>query len=802
MAKTKKTKCMKSTHNQEDVQPPFSPVIPLLLRLPTDLLPVLVEVSDSPLQTYTRLLGLCHATRLAVRGTPRELAFFFGDADVDSFESDPLIRQVTIPTADALASLVGPCKGLVKLTLDFEILSAETPLLEHWCGTGTAWVDETFSAHSRLAVLDIISPRVIMPALPSILTHLRGLEEFRLCSPHQNEEWETLSGLLASLGRSCPRLRLLHLDDTSCLQVSDLQLLAPIAGTLKDLHFPIWIGEEPATAEDIENVALGADFLRSLTSVQKLSLGECPAALLKPLAPQLTQLCLRESCVDEPPLVDGLCQLKRLELPKLHASEIATFACLLTANMATLCSLSLTLSLHEANNSSPKAQLVGMLESLPHLTSLTLNLQDSSCAAVFHALPLGLLDRLEDLALLFDHPADRTCCIIRIASRHLRTLWFDARGIPNSLFMELACPILEELALPESVEELDDSDAVKELVLDCPRLRSITGLPDSCHNRWTAMPHLERVRGITQGTVSWNDDDMRRCLLGWLPQLLEGSPRLREVPHLAFLKPSTFNRLLESHSLTRLSVSVSVTALPILRRTRSRDRDLCALRLPAQLERLRATVDFDGTPPYRPPDLLVEALGLRSLIIYLTPDNDGPGPQRPATLSLCCPALMALDADLSRFALFDVGPCPQLLNLAIRVHRADAVASLSTFLTAATALRRVTLNGDFSDLPPLAAVLGRLPQLTVLDLAGLGAEEVALACPHLKLLKLGGLMLRSVELDCPRLHFVELWEGDCRYIERFELVGSRPPSLHFRHTEGFDDVVQKFPWMREFATSP
>ncbi|KAJ4456489.1 hypothetical protein PAPYR_8216 [Paratrimastix pyriformis] len=93
-------------------------VPPLPLRLPADLLLILVETSSSPLQIYIMLLSLCHATRTAIWGTPRQLAFFCDDPD----EEDPLIRQVTTPTADALAALVGPCLGLVELTLDFETL--------------------------------------------------------------------------------------------------------------------------------------------------------------------------------------------------------------------------------------------------------------------------------------------------------------------------------------------------------------------------------------------------------------------------------------------------------------------------------------------------------------------------------------------------------------------------------------------------------------------------------------------------------------------------------------------------------
>ncbi|KAJ4457977.1 hypothetical protein PAPYR_6370 [Paratrimastix pyriformis] len=691
-------------------------IIPLPLRLPPDLLPILVEVSDAPLQTYTRLLGLCHATRTAVRGTPRELAFFFNDGP-DNDGEDPLIRQVTTPTADALAALVGPCKGLVKLTLDLESLPG------HWGGGAAAWVDEAFAGHSRLAVLEITPSytAALMSAVTRIVGHLHGLEEVRVSHNFGFWNWGPFAGpLLAALGQSCPRLRLLHMDLRAYCPGAALQGLAPIAGTLEDVQVPLQISNGAWNEEERENSEAGLAFLRSLASVRKLSLFRCPADILGPLAPHLTHLGL-SSYSDRAPADEGLCRLERLDLPRLCVDNdkdgLAALARLMAANAATLRAVSLLLYLSEETGVKPLHQLAGWLGGLPHLTGLTLILRHvPSRAAVFGALPTGLLDRLEQLALdLGCQPLRReTHDTIRIASRSLRSLCLDFRvegwsDLSDAPILELACPRLEALTLPKSI-----GSAVEELVMECPMLRSIEGMPTHCRSRWTAMPYLVRVRGRClprEDTPQW-------CSLDGLPQLLEGSPRLRRLPHLRHLsrdpsgEPAVLAQLLEVRSLTRLSFDVPLSALPSLHYSGG----LRALRLPAQLERLEVTFAFAPSDSDTSPDLLVEAAGLRALTVRLELSDSLP--HRPA-LSIRCPALVALDADLSRLRSFAlIGQHPPLLNLAVSATPQSspseaAIAGLSDcLLAAATTLRRVSLRGPgFSKWPRLAAALGRLPQL-------------------------------------------------------------------------------------------
>ncbi|KAJ4456488.1 hypothetical protein PAPYR_8215 [Paratrimastix pyriformis] len=775
-------KTIRRRKSDRDDQPSF---ITFPLRLPHELLPILVETSEYPRHTYIQLLGLCHATRTAVRGAPRVLAFFDG---VD--EEDPLIRQVATPTTDALAALVGPCLGLVKLTLDFETLPARW-----WCFHTEAacarWVDEAFAGHSRLAVLEIVTSwSTVMLALPRIVGHLHGLEEFRLrVRYHGSPDWDlnpSVRPLLTALGQSCPRLRLLHLEQTSSgipflelngvarLHCTVLQGLAPIAGTLKDIKLPFRIGDAARTEEGRENIAAGTAFLRSLASVQKLSFSRCPADLLRPLAPQLTQLGLTESWFRVPP-VEDFRRLKRLELAHLLP----------------------------ARPSSP-SPLKGLLDGLPHLTDLTLLLEEvSSYAALFDVLPVGLLDRLERLALHLGFSSEgeeAPCSTTHIASLRLRTLCFDngaalVRIVPNPTILELACPRLEELVLPEML-----SGALKKLILDCPQLRTIKGLPSHCRNRWTAMPYLVRVRECP----ICDREGGRGHLLDGIPQLLEESPQLLELPFLSIRDPAILARLLASRSLTRLSVEVSLNALPSLRRTRSRD--VRALQLPAQLERLQATFKICSLPTDDPPpDLLVEAAGLRSLTVWLEL-SDRLLRRRPA-LGIRCPALVALDADLSRFTSFSLDvPSPSLLNLAFSAmqssKQSESVAGLSDCLAATTTLRRALLQGrGLSDWSRLIAALGQLPHLAALDLTGFGTAEVALACPHLRWLSIGGTaMLRSLALDCPLLEMLQLW-GDFRYLERFEWVGPVPPNLHLQCPGKSSKLARRFPWVRQLLRS-
>ncbi|KAJ4458347.1 putative DNA topoisomerase 3 [Paratrimastix pyriformis] len=720
----------------------------LLLRLPPELLPTMVEASASPLHTYLQLLSLCRATRTAVRGTPpRELSF----CDDEDSDIDRLIAQVTVPTPDALAALVGPCKGLVRLTLP---VGDVLPLGRcHPEETARApWVNEAFSGHGRLAVLRVPSAATFMPALPGIVGHLPGLAELHLGDPdrttimtrrvpprvvrgHISEELlrSGFATLLATLGRSCPGLRVLH---------------HTISGV-------------PPPPEE------------GLASLQRLILDWYSVDFLRPLASRLTQLRLLRPDIHAGLADVGLCRLETLQLS-------------LRANTNTLRTVILTAACDDAPEveAAQVSALLGPLNGLPHLTDLTVivkvdgrNLWAPSHEVVFGCLRPRLLDQLEHLAV-HQHRTQKCYChsrpspAIRVASRSLRTLCFDVRNIDlNETTFELACPRLEQLAMPEH-DKHDGS--LGGLVLDCPQLRSIEGFPTlGCQHQATVMPHLARVRGILRN-VGIRPPYLSR-LLNMAPQLRDLSPVVDCGSELDLLR-----RLLASDVLTRLSLTVDADTLP--------DHDGAqppcvgrTLRLPAQLERLEVHVWYTSNI-----ELVVDGPGLRSLRLDAT------------TYSYS-----------SRLGLADPGgPVPPLVNLALVVQpdrpcgpdlvenslMEDAAGSVELL---GARLRRVCLKGTFSGWPQLAAALGRLPRLADLCLKMLTSEgDLVLACPVLKRLTLSCARFRSVVFDCPLLEIIS--EGICpEAVQRFEPVGGRvPPNLHLdvfvaRRLAG------RFPWLMQ-----
>ncbi|KAJ4460312.1 hypothetical protein PAPYR_3319 [Paratrimastix pyriformis] len=146
-----------------------------LLRLPTDLLLAIMEASSVQLHTYLSLLGLSHATRTSIRGTPPSLSFDLGIVECSGGASPVL-------TADALAAIVGPCKALIKLTLPARPMPEQCPPLVE-CGLTDAaclpWVNEAFAGHRQLAVLHVLWAEPLSVAIRHIFKHLPGLEELR-----------------------------------------------------------------------------------------------------------------------------------------------------------------------------------------------------------------------------------------------------------------------------------------------------------------------------------------------------------------------------------------------------------------------------------------------------------------------------------------------------------------------------------------------------------------------------------------------------------------------------------------------
>ncbi|KAJ4458232.1 hypothetical protein PAPYR_6050 [Paratrimastix pyriformis] len=793
--------------NTVQMLPPPAPVAQggdpsLLIRLPSELLLTIMEASSPSLETYLQMLSLCRATRTAIRGTPRELSFFLCDDDDDNngaYEgdvTDPLMAQVIAPSPDALAALVGPCKGLVKL-----ILPRGNVMLLGRSPANAPWVSEAFEGHSRLAVLCVPSAGAYMPFLPGILGLLPGLEELHLGGPdqitimtrHSIRGWGALHSkaddLLPVLGRFRPPLRVLRYSGLPLRNAAPN--LGPIASSLTDLHT---LGEpEPASGS----------FMASLTSVQRLSLDGYPAAFLRPIASRLTQLRLLNCGGISEDLADvGLCRLESVQLSLRcdSAGEVATLGRLLGANRGTLRTVTLDAVAAARPRGVGPISLAGLfdpLNGLPHLDDLTVILTEEyrlddtlpDPDAVLGCLTPGLLDQLAHLSvhLRYDKPEFNNRCPtapIRIAARRLRTLCFNAGYmILSSTILELACPCLEALALPEYVKRYKQA-FLGGLVMDCPQLRSIEGFPgEPCQCQATVMPHLARLR-VLRGTAS----------LGALLPLLDLAPGLRDLsPTIAVTQAAHLARLLASDTLTRLSLSAN--------------RDVVGriLRLPAQLARLEMRLST------HPNELVVDAPGLRSLSLRTGDDWQRSG----LRLALRCPALLALKLDvpgLTSLGLADPGgPVPPLVHLILHVEPHSRYISDIREMEEATEdepfmedvagtlellgarLRCLCLRGTFPAWPQLAAALGRLPRLAELTLWLLTAPgDLVLACPALQRLTLSATRFRSVVFDCPRLEVLVMGIV-LKHLERFEPAGGHTPPNLCVHMQ--PHLAVRFPWL-------
>ncbi|KAJ4462545.1 putative Deoxynucleoside triphosphate triphosphohydrolase SAMHD1 [Paratrimastix pyriformis] len=684
----------------------------------------LLEASSFPLQTYIQLLSLSHLIRTRVRGTLRELSF-----------EDPDHLAAT-PTTDALAALVGPCKGLVKLSLPDCDLFRDAGI-DGWCGnspeaTYAGWVDEAFCGHNQLAVLEHLPmTRGYEPAVERILGHLPGLGELHI------GRWAThvSARSLAALARCCPGLQVLRADQTS-FEESDFTALAPLAGSLR--QFCSHEAKPPANRDA---------FLSSLTSVSRLRLCCCNSpAFLRPIAAHLTRLRLICSGDIEPAHLPGA-RLERLSLIFHNKNFSASLAALLAANQATL--RCLTLVVDEA--SSPL--LIGALQALPHLTRLRLQVIYPDADGLLSALPPDLLSRLERLIVTISgrpesHP-------VRITSATLRCLRLHAALGPASA-LTLDCPALVDLTLPHL------ATGRQPVAIRCPRLRVIRGLTEK-HNLDNAMPmpDLEVVAGDPEEGEDPNPP--------WLAKILAGSPRLRELSAVRLSQPDLLAKVCASKSLVRIDLALFVTDLP----------NPIGLRFLRQLEHLELLTcrDEDRDEPIH---LRVEAPGLKSLSLLEDPDTD---PVRVHLKLRGCPSLGVLSfGEEVHLRSFDMDAAPVLRSLCL--GQTNKAASLLDCLARhGTQLRHVTV-GRFEVSAPgwrqLVAALSRLPRLASLDLCSdYSPFDLPLACPKLRALHLSGEEPRKMVLTCPLL---EVLTG------RFSLPGEPAvfavPAPNLRRFEG------------------
>ncbi|KAJ4462649.1 hypothetical protein PAPYR_647 [Paratrimastix pyriformis] len=684
-----------------------TPTSNLWAQLPPELLRAIVEASSSPCRTYIQLLGLSHTIRSMIRGILRQISFQRAEIDVD-----------------ALAALVGPCKGLAKLA--FPVPRANDFHLPHTntkTATPSSWVDEAFGGHTQLAVLENFTA----PSEPDgerILSHLPGLVELTV-SP----SFPMSTRLLAALARSCPDLQVLRCNarepdpvnmQQQCnprlkLPLSDLGALAPLSGVLRQLA----IGDSAVSEESL------AAFVGSLSAVTSLKLHSCPPAALEPIASHLTSLELN-TCQGLPGT--RICRLERLSL-KLHRRGPirVPLTLLLTANKATLRSLSLA-------TDETAESLIAPLRALPCLTHLDLEM--FRAGRILSALPPDLVDRLESLTLLLQETTETAP--VRIASSHLQSFCHQVFSGPNPGLI-LQCPVLMEL---RSWSPL--------ISLRCPRLRTLRSLPPPEGTGPMPMSDLEVVG--PQGAC-WMDP-------AWL---LTGSPRLRELYGIHLAQPDLLARLCACGSLVRLEqLHLDATRLP----------NPLVLRLPGQLEYLDLNIELGDQEIRHCPRSTFGAhaqtqAGLPSVRVRLCHS-----PYLDDLRLRSDSALLSLQTDEEEAGT------PTLQPRDLFVYGDLDAASLIRLLTRHGArlsrIRAILGSLASEDWAQLMAAMSGLPRLIGLQLDPPSTvSKISLVCPQLRTLFFLKELRPEVELvlDCPRLDdLVAVRSGAIR-----SLFGLPPP---------------------------
>ncbi|KAJ4461091.1 hypothetical protein PAPYR_2536 [Paratrimastix pyriformis] len=670
--------------------------------------------------TYVQLLSLSHPIRRAVLGTPRELLFD------DSFEGEPLR-----PTADALAALIGPCKGLVRLS--FRSAGSTLDPNVYGCGCTEAacagWVDEAFGGHDQLAVLEYL-PTCSECVIERILCHLPSLVDLRL-----GPSTLIRTHLLAAIARCCPHLQSLRIEAAAELNDIDGTALAPLAGSLQQLR--ISSGRLPASL---------APFVSSLSAVETLHLSHCPPAALEPLASHLTRLSLQlgifglfsmlDNAREEDLPGPSFIRLERLTLEGCPPSW-AALGRLLAANRTTLQRLKLTIN----DADTGLVPFLASLDTLPQLTHLKLIFVALPPGTDFTALPPGLFGRLEHLTLGMNVPAEpltpRPFCI---TSDRLKCLHLLEMNIP----LTLDCPALDEL-------HLLSEGRMGPLTLKCPRLRLIQDLPEQLES--SSLP------GLVSASTHF-------CDPVWLPDLLAGSPRLWQITEMWLTRPDLLTMLCSSASLVNLHLSLGLAQMP----------NPLVLRLPGRLESLWLQLSLHNAAG--PFDLHVEAPGLHLLSI----ESMDAGLEQ-LKCRLRCPALTCLCFMLTGcIASLELpGEGAQLRRLAIAGHWQPATI-LGLLTRQGSLLRHVDLVSTDDEWPqPVIAALDGLPRLTTLGLFISNAPSpLSLACPQLRTLKFyvaegNADSEHRVVLACPLLEVLVGLRDPSRQLELAVPAPNLPP---------------------------
>ncbi|KAJ4455986.1 hypothetical protein PAPYR_8950 [Paratrimastix pyriformis] len=699
--------------------------------LPRELLLTLVDAAPFPLQVYCQLIGLTHGIRMAIRGAPRELSFQCPvPISADPRHPTRVDEHCLAPClpADALAAIVGPCKGLVRLTLPTHnrrhpsVLGCGLPLDEHDKPGGTTWVDEAFGGHTQLAYLEIPGAGTLATAIRRILSHLPGLEEFHFlharpssaCSKRWPPAAPSCACCISQHDGSSPDRILWPSSPSPAPSRSSSSLACRWAAGCLVVSSP--------------NCTLWSDSRWTVATW-----GCCaPLPRISSISPRTE---IPRSGFGAWTRVSAAWNLALESFTSETEPDEKIFAPVMTACRDTLRSLSLTAQFGIC----PGHGLLAALGALTHLIRLKLSLLDkrATLAIILAALPPGLLEnRLVSLSLELSSDKDDASAY-QLNSRSLRQLDLGLH-LPGSCTLTLACPALDRLALPFVV----GGSRPYALVMNCPHLHSLERLHGQQNlGHSTPMPELVEASGLYCE---------QRLDPTWMPQLMALSPRLRVMSGLLVSHAMLSQLCAGCPSLMtlrsiRLRTKKSAYRQQVKNVAATTDSPAFPLRLPEQLEVMDGQITVEG--PQGPLELRLEAPGLRVLRLDVPPQM---------RLTLACPDLVALDlTGGSSFALAE-GLDPPLRSLCLGC--ANVPGKMDHPITD-------------SLLPVLTRHGSHLQCVSLSSKRLIPSTDVVLACPRLSRLTIRppigaefGLRLRSLVLNCPQLE--ELKAPFDRHLER------------------------------------
>ncbi|KAJ4461480.1 hypothetical protein PAPYR_2056 [Paratrimastix pyriformis] len=436
----------------------------VLWELPPEIFLHILGFAPCSGQFYAAMLALNHDNRTRLRGAPLHLSF----RDSSSVSSEDAL----LPTAEALAALIGPCKMLQSLELAF-------PRALVGCGRAenqfTPWIDAAFSDHLALESLRIPSASGLSnPALNRILGHL----------PH-----------LTLLDIGC--LQRLISDRTHLSVPKRLRRLCLLGDPLPSVSPPLpSLPPSPSPSEQNPSSVLVSLTLDVNT--------ESAFGLLEPPGPSLRECHLIGRTAESSwaflassSSVRMSC-LQSVDLTLRNQDCLARLSALLAQSLTELDHVGLTFQRCSV------VPVLPWLRKLPHLRSLTLR-EDPD--PVFRPCP--------DIPFLWDDPAeDLTAILGQVVECALEMPTFLPEMYPSS--WTLHSQTLRQLSVVgyrqtlilytpalRHLEFLPNSPGQPSVVmLACPALESLT-LSNLAHSIITTLSSLDHLTALRAWACDW-----------------------------------------------------------------------------------------------------------------------------------------------------------------------------------------------------------------------------------------------------------------------------------------------------------